>query len=85
MQSYRELRKREPELFRDLVVFQPPAAYMDQITATRAMEDLPVRLLRWARLVRHMWRMSFRRKLWAALGHFLNYEVQARLREAGLK
>jgi len=40
MRSYVELRKREPELFRDLVVFQQPAAYMDEITATWAIEDL---------------------------------------------
>ena len=43
MKSYVELRKKEPELFKDLVIFQQPAAYMDEITTTWAIQDLASR------------------------------------------
>ena len=34
-----ELRKKKPELFKDLVVFQQPAAFMDEIIVTWIAED----------------------------------------------
>ncbi len=40
MKIYVELGIEEPELFKDLAVFQQPAAYMDEITTTWANEDL---------------------------------------------
>jgi hypothetical protein len=40
MKSYVELRKKEPELFKDLVLMQQPAAYMDEITTAWAIRDL---------------------------------------------
>ena len=44
MASYVELRKRRPELFKNLVVFQQPAAWMDEITQLWAIEDLARRV-----------------------------------------
>lgn len=43
MRSYVELRKKEPNLFLNLEVFQQPAAYMDEITTVWAIEDLAQR------------------------------------------
>jgi len=34
-----ELRKKKPELFKDLIVFQQPAAFMDEIIMTWISED----------------------------------------------
>jgi hypothetical protein len=40
---------------------------------------------RWEKLTRHAVRIAKRKRLWAALGHLLNFEFKARLRAAGLK
>jgi hypothetical protein len=40
---------------------------------------------RWEKLTRHAVRIARRKRIWAALGHFFNFEFKARLREAGLK
>ena len=44
MLGWRELRERRPELFECLVLFQQPAAFMDEITQLWAIEDLARRV-----------------------------------------
>ena len=39
----------------------------------------------WERLIRHAVRIVKRKRLWATLGHFFNFELKARRREAGLR
>ena len=50
---------------------------VDEVIDENAMEN-------WVKLTKHFKTLQFRRRTWASLGHFLNFELKNRVKE-GMK